>query len=138
MVSKEVIFFHSYHYWKNIVKSCHLTQALITGRNLYLLDNPFIFCKTFKLILLFIFWKFFVLNKYLRIDENADQQLDRLFKIFSSRENDTIRPKTLNIKERNVRFSKTCGRVADCTFDELCDRVSHQNHNFKYLIIDLK
>ncbi|KAI1294793.1 putative ATPase N2B [Halotydeus destructor] len=59
---------------------------------------------------------------YLLTEEKADVELDRLFKIFASRENDTIRPKTLNIKNRNVLFNKTCGRIADCTFDELCDR----------------
>jgi len=45
-----------------------------------------------------------------------------LFKIFASRENDVIRPRTLTIKARNVTFEKTCGRVADCQFNELCDR----------------
>lgn len=54
--------------------------------------------------------------------EGADRELDKLFKIFASRENDTIRPKTLTIKNRNVTFAKTCGQVADCSFDELCDR----------------
>lgn len=56
------------------------------------------------------------------MNENANEELDRLFKIFASRENDTIRPKTLNVKERNVTFNKTCGQVADCDFKELCDR----------------
>ncbi|KAF7992707.1 hypothetical protein HCN44_005051 [Aphidius gifuensis] len=37
-------------------------------------------------------------------------------------ENDTIRPKTLTIKGRNVSFNKTCGQVIDATFQELCDR----------------
>ena len=58
------------------------------------------------------------------MEDDADKQLDRIFKILANRENDTIRPRTLTIKERNVSFNKTCGRVADCTFDELCDRVS--------------
>lgn len=54
--------------------------------------------------------------------DGADEELDKLFKIFASRENDMIRPRTLTIKRRNVTFAKTCGQVADCTFDELCDR----------------
>ena len=62
---------------------------------------------------------------FLRTEDNSDKQLDRLFKILANRENDLIRPKTLTIKERNVTFNKTCGRLADCTFDELCDRVRH-------------
>lgn len=60
---------------------------------------------------------FFVLSEC-----NADEELDRLFKILASRENDMIRPKTLTIKGRNVTFPVTCGQVADCTFEELCDR----------------
>ncbi|XP_054163131.1 putative ATPase N2B isoform X2 [Oppia nitens] len=59
---------------------------------------------------------------YFLIEEDAEKELQRMFKILSSRENDTIRPKTVTIKERNVTFAKTCGRIADCTFDELCDR----------------
>lgn len=50
--------------------------------------------------------------------------MDRLFKFLSSKENDTVRPKILTIKGRNVTFEKTCGQIVDCTFDELCDRVS--------------
>lgn len=52
----------------------------------------------------------------------ADQELEQLFKIFASRETDSIRSRTLTIKGRNVTFARTCGRVADCTFTELCDR----------------
>lgn len=52
----------------------------------------------------------------------ADQELEQLFKIFASRETDTVRSRTLTIKGRNVTFARTCGRVADCTFTELCDR----------------
>jgi len=57
------------------------------------------------------------------MNEIADKELDRLFKIFASRENDVIRARTLTIKGRNVTFYKTCGGIADCTFQELCDRV---------------
>lgn len=59
---------------------------------------------------------------YLLNSDGADQHLDRLFKIFASRENDIIRPRTLTILGRNVTFAKTCGSVADCTFEELCER----------------
>ncbi|XP_074601270.1 AFG1-like ATPase isoform X3 [Brevipalpus obovatus] len=54
--------------------------------------------------------------------ENADRELDKLFKLFASRETDSIRPKIMTIKGRNVSFAKTCGRVLDCSFAELCDR----------------
>lgn len=65
-----------------------------------------------------------MINFFYRTSPEAEEQLDRLFKIMSSRENDMIRPRTLTIKNRNVTFQRTCGRVADCTFNELCDRVN--------------
>ena len=36
---------------------------------------------------------------YLLKSENADEKLDRLFKLFASKENDVVRPKTLVIIE---------------------------------------
>ncbi|OXA50916.1 putative ATPase N2B [Folsomia candida] len=65
---------------------------------------------------------------------DADAEMDSLFKFLSSKENDTVRPKILTIKGRNVTFEKTCGQVVDCTFDELCDRANafrsfHQKSN---------
>lgn len=39
-------------------------------------------------------------------------------------ENDVIRPRTINIMGRNVKFNKSCGQVLDTTFPELCERVS--------------
>uniref|UniRef100_T1K7K4 AAA+ ATPase domain-containing protein n=1 Tax=Tetranychus urticae TaxID=32264 RepID=T1K7K4_TETUR len=44
----------------------------------------------------------------LKDEEKADKELDRLFKIFASRETDNVRPKTIVIKGRNVTFAKTC------------------------------
>jgi predicted ATPase len=67
--------------------------------------------------------------RYISFEDDADKHLDRLFKLIASRENDTIRPKTLTIKERNVTFANTCGRVCDSTFRELCDRVSSAPHH---------
>lgn len=54
---------------------------------------------------------------------DADGEMNKIFKFLASKENDTVRPKTLTIRGRNVTFEKTCGQVADCTFEELCDRV---------------
>lgn len=34
------------------------------------------------------------------------------------------RPRTLKLLAREVSLMKTCGTIADCTFEELCDRVS--------------
>lgn len=55
-------------------------------------------------------------------ESNAKRELDEAFKVLASQENDIVRPKTLTIKNRNVKLQKTCGRVADCNFLELCDR----------------
>lgn len=33
-------------------------------------------------------------------------------------------PRSLTVLGRDVTLEKTCGSIADCTFDELCGRVS--------------
>lgn len=33
-------------------------------------------------------------------------------------------PRALTVLGRDVTLEKTCGSIADCTFDELCGRVS--------------
>jgi len=53
---------------------------------------------------------------------DADAELSRLFKWLCSSENDMVRPRTLTVQGRNVSFQRSCGRVLDCTFTELCDR----------------
>ncbi|KAM7308834.1 putative ATPase N2B isoform X2 [Ixodes scapularis] len=53
---------------------------------------------------------------------DADAELNRMFKVLASQENDVIRPRILTIKGRNVEFAKACGRVLDSSFSELCDR----------------
>ncbi|XP_059470407.1 putative ATPase N2B [Neocloeon triangulifer] len=59
---------------------------------------------------------------FVKKDCEANLEADKIFKFLCSMENDIIRPKTLRIKGRNVTFQRTCGQVADCTFEELCDR----------------
>ncbi|XP_013188057.1 putative ATPase N2B isoform X2 [Amyelois transitella] len=61
----------------------------------------------------------YFLNSELTPENNA---VDNLFKFLISKENDTVRPRVINILGRNVKFAKSCGRVLDSTFDELCDR----------------
>ncbi|KAJ2946930.1 hypothetical protein O0L34_g16273 [Tuta absoluta] len=61
----------------------------------------------------------YFLNSELTPDNNA---VDNLFKFLVSKETDTVRPRVINIMGRNVKFAKACGRVLDCTFEELCDR----------------
>lgn len=55
-------------------------------------------------------------------DSPANEEMDKIFKMLCSMENDIIRPRTLTIMGRNVTFNKTCGQVIDSTFDELCAR----------------
>lgn len=38
-------------------------------------------------------------------------------------------PRVLTVQGRELRLEKTCGNIADCTFKELCDRVSYF-HNY--------
>lgn len=61
-------------------------------------------------------------NSEMTPDNNG---VDNLFKFLVSQETDTVRPRVINILGRNVKFAKSCGRVLDSTFEELCDRVSY-------------
>lgn len=54
---------------------------------------------------------------------NADEELNRVFKILSSQENDVVRPRIITHLGRDLKFDKTCGQVLFSTFDDLCDRV---------------
>ncbi|KAG9508817.1 5'-3' exoribonuclease 2, partial [Fragariocoptes setiger] len=58
----------------------------------------------------------------LTTNPNHERDLDNLFKIISTGENDIVRPRTLIVKNRQVHMSKTCGGIADCTFEELCEQ----------------
>ncbi|XP_038210853.1 putative ATPase N2B isoform X1 [Zerene cesonia] len=64
------------------------------------------------------FGKYFI-NSELTPGNNG---VETLFKFLISKENDTVRVRVINILGRNVKFAKTCGRVLDSTFEELCDR----------------
>lgn len=55
-------------------------------------------------------------------DSSEDGQVDRLFKYLCSRENDRVRPRSILVQGRQVDFRQSCGRVLDCSFEELCDR----------------
>ena len=59
---------------------------------------------------------------FVKSEVDADKELDKLFKVLGSQENDIVRPKTFTHLGRNLSFVKTCGQVLDSTFDELCDR----------------
>ncbi|XP_022117144.2 putative ATPase N2B isoform X1 [Pieris rapae] len=64
------------------------------------------------------FGKYFINNEL----TPGNNGVDNLFKFLISKENDTVRVRVINILGRNVKFAKSCGRVLDSTFEELCDR----------------
>lgn len=41
-------------------------------------------------------------------------------------------PRVLTVQGRELRLEKTCGTIADCTFKELCDRVSYFHNHLLY------
>ncbi|PAV80571.1 hypothetical protein WR25_19113 [Diploscapter pachys] len=55
---------------------------------------------------------------------DADNECDRVFKQLAASENDTVRPKTLNVLGRNVVVEKCCGQVADIDFKQICEQAS--------------
>lgn len=55
---------------------------------------------------------------------NANAQMDTMFKVLCTQENDTVRKRTLTHLGRDLTFDRTCGQTLDSTFPELCERVS--------------
>lgn len=64
-------------------------------------------------------------------DDNATENLSVMFKFLASKETDDTRPRTIRIKGRDVSFKKTCGGIADCSFEELCGRPLWTNDYLK-------
>uniref|UniRef100_A0AAV2JI13 AFG1-like ATPase n=1 Tax=Knipowitschia caucasica TaxID=637954 RepID=A0AAV2JI13_KNICA len=61
---------------------------------------------------------------FLSSETDAESVLDAMFDELAFQQNDIPRPRILNVLNRKVRLNKVCGSIADCTFEELCDRVS--------------
>uniref|UniRef100_A0A3Q2VRH7 AFG1 like ATPase a n=1 Tax=Haplochromis burtoni TaxID=8153 RepID=A0A3Q2VRH7_HAPBU len=59
---------------------------------------------------------------FLSSEPDAETTLDKMFDELSFKQNDITRPRVLNVHNRKVRLNKACGTIADCTFEELCDR----------------
>ncbi|XP_029451170.1 AFG1-like ATPase isoform X2 [Rhinatrema bivittatum] len=59
---------------------------------------------------------------YLTSEADGEAVMDKLFDELAEKQNDVTRPRTLKVQGRELRLSKACGSVADCTFEELCDR----------------
>lgn len=57
---------------------------------------------------------------YLTGEPGAEAFLDALFEELSLRQKSG--PRVLSVLGRDVTLEKTCGTIADCTFDELCGR----------------
>ncbi|KAF0766897.1 putative ATPase N2B [Aphis craccivora] len=50
------------------------------------------------------------------------KDFENSIKRFTNSENDTVRPRTLVIMQRNLTFQRVCGQILDASFEELCDR----------------
>ncbi|KAB7507878.1 putative ATPase N2B [Armadillidium nasatum] len=59
---------------------------------------------------------------FVKSECDADAEVQRIFKILASKENDIIRPRTLTYHNRSVTYERTCGQIIDCAFSELCER----------------
>ena len=133
MVSSDHISFHSSQFWKITAMFCaSILELIIVSGNLvekinsisrrfirFFLQLNKLSKYSFYQIINFLFWTF-------RSGEcQPNEEIDRLFKWLCSKENDTVRPRTLSVQGRQVHFNRSCGRVLDCSFNELCDRVSY-------------
>ncbi|KAK7152591.1 hypothetical protein R3I93_010727 [Phoxinus phoxinus] len=59
---------------------------------------------------------------YLSSEPNVHATLDTLFDEMAFKQNDITRPRSLKVHGRILTLDKACGSIADCTFEELCDR----------------
>ncbi|XP_030626702.1 lactation elevated protein 1 homolog B [Chanos chanos] len=59
---------------------------------------------------------------YLSSEPDAEAAVNTLFDELAYRQNDVTRSRVLTVLGRQVTLSRTCGTIADCTFEELCNR----------------
>ncbi|XP_051880672.1 lactation elevated protein 1 homolog B isoform X2 [Pristis pectinata] len=59
---------------------------------------------------------------YLTSEADVEAVMDKLFDELAQKQNDITRPRILKVQGRELRLSKACGTMADCTFEELCDK----------------
>lgn len=64
-------------------------------------------------------------------EEDAEENLNAIFKFMAAKETDDVKEKTIRIKGRDVHFNKACGGVLDCDFEELCARPLWTNDYLK-------
>uniref|UniRef100_A0ABI7VZP2 AFG1 like ATPase n=1 Tax=Felis catus TaxID=9685 RepID=A0ABI7VZP2_FELCA len=63
---------------------------------------------------------------YLTSEADVEAVMDKLFDELAQKQNDLTRPRILKVQGRELRLNKACGTVADCTFEELCERGRRQ------------
>lgn len=63
-----------------------------------------------------------VKHYYLSGEPGAAAFLDALFEELASGQKSVTGPRLLTVLGRDVRLEKTCGSIADCSFDELCGK----------------
>ncbi|XP_033274608.1 AFG1-like ATPase isoform X3 [Orcinus orca] len=59
---------------------------------------------------------------YLTSEADVEAVMDKLFDELAQKQNDLTRPRILKVQGRELRLNKACGTIADCTFEELCER----------------
>ncbi|XP_044148028.1 AFG1-like ATPase [Bufo gargarizans] len=59
---------------------------------------------------------------FLTSEVDVETVMDKLFDELAEKQNDVTRPRILKVQGRELKLSKACGSIADCTFEELCDR----------------
>uniref|UniRef100_A0A8C5KA27 AFG1-like ATPase n=1 Tax=Jaculus jaculus TaxID=51337 RepID=A0A8C5KA27_JACJA len=59
---------------------------------------------------------------YLTSEADVEAVMDKLFDELAQKQNDLTRARILQVQGRELRLNKACGTVADCTFEELCER----------------
>jgi len=64
-------------------------------------------------------------------EEDAESNLNAIFKFMAAKETDDVKEMTIRIKGRDVHFNRACGGVLDCDFDELCARPLWTNDYLK-------
>ncbi|XP_018419243.1 PREDICTED: lactation elevated protein 1 [Nanorana parkeri] len=59
---------------------------------------------------------------FLTSEADVEAVMDKLFDELAQKQNDVTRPRILKVQGRELKLSKACGSIADCTLEELCDR----------------
>ncbi|KAM4772087.1 AFG1-like ATPase [Rhinophrynus dorsalis] len=59
---------------------------------------------------------------FLTSEADVEAVMDKLFDELAQKQNDITRPRILKMQGRELKLAKACGFIADCTFEELCDR----------------